>query len=252
MYLLKPSSAVIQKKHIPRFMLCALTGIAINQTFFIKGLSLTTPIHAALLMLACPIFITFIAAWLLKEAITITKILGLIIGIAGSVILISIKENAITGSNVLLGDLMILINAVSYGFFMVIVRPLMQQYSAVHVMRWVFTLGAIMILPFGWQQFMDVDWYTLDIQQWSALVYIVLGGTFLAYLFNLYGIRHLGASATGAYIYTQPVFAAVIAILFFGEHLNWQKGIAGLFIFSGVFLVNINRTRVTEDGLNLT
>ncbi len=88
---------------------------------------------------------------------------------------------------------------------------------------------------------MEVEWATFDIQRWSALVYVVLGGTFFAYLFNLYGITHLGPSATGAYIYTQPVFAAVIAIIFFGEHLSWQKGIAALLIFTGVFLVNLRR-----------
>ncbi len=245
MYLFKSSTATIQKKHIPRFILCAATGIAINQTFFIKGLSLTMPIHASLLMLACPIFITFIAAWLLKEVITFKKILGLIIGIAGSVILISIKENSSGGSDILLGDLMILVNAVSYGFYMVIVRPLMEAYSPIHVMRWVFTLGTIMILPFGWQQFMEVDWPALHPQEVAAIIYIVIGGTFLAYFLNIYGINHLGASATGAYIYTQPVFAAIIAVVFLGEHFSWQKGIAALLIFTGVFLVNMKRR---EDG----
>ncbi len=245
MYLFKSSIATIQKKHIPRFILCAATGIAINQTFFIKGLSLTMPIHASLLMLACPIFITFIAAWLLREVITFKKILGLIIGIAGSVILISIKENSSGGSDILLGDLMILVNAVSYGFYMVIVRPLMEAYSPIHVMRWVFTLGAIMILPFGWQQFMEVDWPALHPQEVAAIIYIVIGGTFLAYFLNIYGINHLGASATGAYIYTQPVFAAIIAVVFLGEHFSWQKGIAALLIFTGVFLVNMKRR---EDG----
>ncbi len=137
------------------------------------------PIHASLLMLACPIFITFIAAWLLKEVITFKKILGLIIGIAGSVVLISIKENSSISSNRLLGDLMILVNAISYGFYMVIVRPLMEAYSPIHVMRWVFTLGTIMILPFGWEQFIQVDWHALGVQELTAIVYIVFGGTFL-------------------------------------------------------------------------
>jgi drug/metabolite transporter (DMT)-like permease len=250
MYILKPSAAAIQKKHIPRFFLCAATGIAINQTFFMKGLSLTTPIHASLLMLACPIFITFIAAWLLKEAITVQKILGLIIGIAGSAILISIKESSATGSNILLGDVMVLTNAISYGFFMVIVRPLMEAYTPIHVMRWVFTLGAIMILPFGWEQFMEVDWGAINVQELIAIFYIILGGTFLAYFLNIYGINHLGASATGAYIYTQPVFAAIIAIVFLGEQFSWLKGIAALFIFTGVFLVNMKRKEAPGVNTN--
>jgi drug/metabolite transporter (DMT)-like permease len=87
LYLLKPTSIKIEKQDRMRFVWCALTGIAINQLLFLKGLSLTYPIHASLLMLTTPILIVFIAAWILKEKIGLFKIAGLVLGITGAAVL---------------------------------------------------------------------------------------------------------------------------------------------------------------------
>ncbi len=241
LYLLKPSKASIKKKDIPRFLACAVTGAVINQLFFIKGVSLTTPIHSSLLSLSTPIFITFIAAWLIKEGLSWSKIIGLVFGVSGSLVLILAKDYNHTGSNVLLGDIMVIINAISYAFYLVMVRPLMASYSAMHVLRWVFTFGTLMMLPFTLPDFLATDWQTLAFSHWMGLAFVAIGATCFAYLFNVYGIAVIGSSATGAYIYTQPIFAAIIAILFAGEHFSWVKAGAGLLIFMGVFLANFKR-----------
>ncbi|GAC1531654.1 MAG: DMT family transporter [Sediminibacterium sp.] len=242
LFLLHPGKAGIRKKDIPRFLACGLTGVAINQLLFIKGLSLSTSIHSALLSLGTPIFITLIAAWLLREGLNLNKIAGLACGIGGAVLLILIKDSNHTGSNVLLGDILILVNAISYAFYLVLVRPLMTVYRPIHVLRWVFTFGALVILPFGWNQFVHTNWQAFQLYHWLALAFIAIGATFLAYLFNIYGIAVIGASATGSYIYTQPVFAAIIAILFTGEQVTVTKTIAAALIFVGVYLVNRNKT----------
>jgi drug/metabolite transporter (DMT)-like permease len=241
LWLLKPSALGIQRKHIPRFIACGITGVLINQIFFIKGLSLTTPIHSSLLSLCTPIFITLIAAWLIKESLNWLKIIGLALGVFGALLLIMLKDNNHTGTNVLLGDLLVIINAISYAFYLVMVRPLMANYSAIHVIRWVFTIGGIIMLPISLQAFMATNWQVFEYTQWAALGFIAIGATFFAYLFNVFGIAKLGASATGAYIYTQPVFAAIIAILFAGEHFSWIKAIAAILIFSGVYFANFKR-----------
>jgi drug/metabolite transporter (DMT)-like permease len=240
LYLMKPSKAGIRKKDIGRFVICAATGVVINQLLFIKGLSLTTSIHASLLSLGTPVFITIIAAWLLRERLTINKIGGLILAIAGCVLLIVTKDTTGNGSDILLGDMLVLVNAISYAFFLVLVRPLMEAYSPIHVLRWVFTLGTIMIVPFGWKQFGEVKWSVITSDQWLLLAFITVGATFLAYLFNVYSLRTIGSSATGTYIYTQPVFAAIIAALVFGEGMTITKIVSAVLIFAGVFLVNVN------------
>jgi drug/metabolite transporter (DMT)-like permease len=240
LYLMKPSKPGIHKRHLTRFIICAATGTVINQLLFIKGLSLTTSIHASLLSLGTPVFITIIAAWLLKETLTLHKIGGLVLAIGGGSLLILAKDTSATGDDAFFGDILILINAISYAFYLVLVRPLMEAYSPIHVLRWVFTLGTIMIVPFGSAQFSDVDWSAIGISDWFALGFITIGATFLAYLFNVYSIRALGSSATGGYIYTQPVFAAVIAAVVFGEAINQIKIVSALLIFAGLFLVNMS------------
>jgi len=232
----KAVSAGIKKEHFWRFFLCGLTGVAINQMLFIKGLTMTSTIHAALLMLSTPLLITILAFWILKEKVTIAKALGLALGIGGAVLLVASKDKA--GNASLTGDLLIVINAISYTIYFILVKPLMQVYPPLHVVRWVFTFGFVMILPFCLSQFSAVDWNTFEWSHIASLSFIVICGTFLAYSFNIFGIRHLGAGITGSYIYTQPVFAAIIAMLFLNEHFSFEKILAGLLIFSGVYLVS--------------
>jgi drug/metabolite transporter (DMT)-like permease len=232
------TDAGIKKEHLGRFLLCALTGVAVNQMLFIKGLTMTSTIHASLLMLCTPLLITLFAFWILKEKVTLFKALGLALGIGGAVLLIMSKEKVGHADSSLTGDVLIILNAIAYTLYFILVKPLMQAYPPLHVVRWVFTLGFIMILPFGWMQFSSIQWSQFEWSHIASLSFIVIGGTFLAYFFTVYGIRHLGAGTTGSYIYTQPVFAAVIATLFLHEQFTFQKIMAAVLIFAGVFLVS--------------
>jgi drug/metabolite transporter (DMT)-like permease len=238
----------IEKKDWGRFVLCAVTGIAVNQMLFIKGLTLTTTVHAALLTLITPIVVTLFALWVLKERVTIYKAVGLSLGIGGAVFLIFQKEAGQYAPDYLLGDALIIVNGISYAVYFILVKPLMERYSTLHVIRWIFTVGFFMMLPFCWSQTMEIPWDSLTLKQTGALVFVATFGTFLAYYFNAYGISRLGASVTGSYIYTQPVFAVAIAVVVLGEGITWQKIVAALLIFAGVFLVNVKRKQPVLDG----
>lgn len=237
-YLGKPVKTRIDRADFPRLIICALTGIAINQMLFLKGLSLTYSIHAVLLILSAPIFITVFAAVFLKERLTAIQLVGLGLGVCGAVILISMGKNSGAGDNVLLGDTLILINALSYTIYFIMVKPLMLKYNPVQVTRMIFTIGFFGVLPFGWNEFTAINWTVFGWAEYGCLGLVVVGGTFLAYLLNLYGIKILGASITGAYIYLQPIFAAIIAMIFLNESLGWYKVVAGILIFTGVYLSN--------------
>ena len=237
----------IKRKHWPRFFLCGLTGIAINQMFFIKGLTFTSAIHASLLILLTPILISVFAFTVLKEKVSLIKALGLTLGVGGAVLLILSKEQSVSATNYLLGDILIIINAISYTVYFIIVKPLMAEYPPLHVVRWVFTFGFLIILPFGWSEFLLIQWEKLEWTHWLAVLFIVVPGTFLAYFFNMYGIQHLGAGITGSYIYTQPVFAAIIAVIFFHEQLTPAKLLAAIMIFLGVFMVSFKRSSLNKS-----
>ena len=238
MRLFDPAKGNFTKKEYGRLALCALTGIAINQLLFVKGLSLTYSIHASLLMLTTPILITVIAAWLLKEMLTGMKLAGLALGIIGAAILVSARPSGGHADNVLLGDILIIINAVSYTFYFVLVKPLMARYDPVVVIRMLFTFGFFLILPFCLTEFTEIQWSAFQPMDYLVLFLIVVPGTFLAYIFNVYGIKVLGASLAGTYIYSQPVFAASIAMMFLGEKLDLYKFFAACCIGAGVYLSN--------------
>jgi drug/metabolite transporter (DMT)-like permease len=231
----------LQRKDIPLFFACGLTGVAINQLLFIKGLSMTYSIHAALLMLCTPLLITVTAFLFLKERISLLTIAGLAIGISGATLLISTKENSGTGTNVLLGDVFIALNAMSYAIYFVLVKPLMNRYSPLQILTWAFTFGSMIIIPIGWNQFTEAPWTSFSLTDYAAIAVIVLLATFLGYLLNIYALNHLPASATGSYIYLQPIFATGVSVLFLQEHISWIKILSAALIFIGVFMVQRSR-----------
>jgi drug/metabolite transporter (DMT)-like permease len=195
-------------------------------------------------MLITPILIIIIAASFLNEKWTLLKLSGLILGITGACILLSTKEITGNARNAFLGDVLIISNAVAYAIFFVLVKPLMKTYPPITVIRLIFTIGFFMMLPFCWREFNDVPWHSFTPVAWGTLCSIVIAGTFLAYLFNVYGIKMLGASTAGTYIYSQPFFAAAIAAIFLGEQLTTAKIVAAGFIFLGVYLSNKTPTHV--------
>ncbi|HSQ44162.1 MAG TPA: DMT family transporter [Ginsengibacter sp.] len=238
LFLFDQEKTRIQKQEIIPFIFCALTAIAINQMLFIKGLSLTFSIHASLLTLITPIMITIIAAKILKEKLTKEKIIGIIIAAIGAVLLISSRESTSAGENIIIGDLLVLASAMAYTFYFILVKPFMNKYSAIYVMRWVFTFGFFLILPLCTNEFVKITWNAFTLKDWVFLFLLTIPGTFLAYIFNAYGIKKLNASVAGAYIYSQPVFAVAIAMIFLKEELSLLKIIAAVMIFLGVFLSN--------------
>jgi drug/metabolite transporter (DMT)-like permease len=246
LFLFNPVKQRILKKEIPALLLCAFTGLALNQMLFIKGLSYTFSIHASLLTLITPILITIIAGILLKESITVAKIVGLILAVGGAVILISTREIITKGESVFLGDTLIICSAIAYTFYFISVKPLMLKGSAIDVMRWVFTFGFFMILPACIKEFSQVTWHTFTLKDYLLLFFIAVPGTFLAYIFNVYGIKILSASVAGAYIYSQPVFAVAVAMIFLKEEFHLNKIIAALLIIAGVYLTNLKAKNEKE------
>lgn len=238
----KKSNSKIHKKDIWRFIFCALTGIVLNQVLFIKGLAITYSIHASLLMLTTPILIIVFAALFLNEEMNGEKIAGVILGIGGSYLLVTSRipktQAANAGLDVITGDMMILLNAVCYTIYFIIVKPLMSKYRSMTVVRMIFSIGLVMVLPFSWAEFNQIQWYEFSAIDYSVLAIIVFCGTFLAYAFNIYGIKILGAAVAGSYIYTQPFFAAVIAMMVLGERITPIHIISAILIFAGVYLAN--------------
>jgi drug/metabolite transporter (DMT)-like permease len=219
LYAARPVRMGIVKKDFIRLFLCALAGITMNQTFSMRGMSLTSPIHASLLILTTPITITILAAWLLKESLNGLKLIGLLLGISGGALLVFSRDlSPQAGTEQSLGDMFVIMGAISYSVYVVSIKPLMGKYKAMHILQWVFLFGSFASLPLGWNALWQVSWVSFDGISWFCLAYVVFGATFFAYQFMNYSISKLGASITGSYIYTQPFLPQWLLCSYFMNH----------------------------------
>jgi len=228
----------VERQDFPKIALCAVFGIAINQMLFFKGLSITTPINAAIVMTSTPVLVLLAASLLLREKITRSKIIGIVSGITGALLIILVGKDFSFGSETMLGDLLVLINASSYAVYLVMVKPLMKKYHPLTVIKWIFLFGFFMVLPFGYKQAMEVDWAIMPARILWGVAFVIVCLTFLTYLFNSYALSRVSPATVSIYIYSQPVFATAIAISLGNDSITALKVIAAVLIFGGVYLVS--------------
>ena len=228
----------VAKKDIGLLALASVFGVAINQLMFFKGLNYTTPINAAVIMPSTPIIVLIIAAFVLKENITLKKILGIAIGLSGTLLILLVGKKISFDSETFVGDLMIFTNASSYGIYLVMITPMMRKYHAITVVKWVFLFGTIAVLPFGWEEFTRIDFASMPTHILWASAYVVFGLSFLAYLLNIVALKNLSPSVVSIYIYLQPVLAAAFAVGLGKDELTAIKVGAAVLICSGVYLVS--------------
>lgn len=236
----------IKKEHIPRLILCGVFGVGVNQLMFFNGLSRTSPLNAALIITAIPIIVLIASAILLKSKVTSRKAIGVILGALGAVFLVFLGQGeGGTSNSSWVGDLFVLINATSYSIYLVIVKPLMAHYKPITVITWAFLVGWCIVTPFGLNQFLAVEWSDFLARDFYAFFFVVVMATFLAYLLNIFALKHLPPTTVSVYIYLQPLLVIVFTFLFFylgfndfRADLTWQKGVCALLIFLGVYLVS--------------
>lgn len=235
----------VEKKDLKHMLTCSLFGVVINQLLFIKGLSLTTPIHAALIMLTTPVLVLVISRIAAREQVNYLKTLGILLAMLGAFLLIGLGKELGTGVNTLLGDILIFLNATSYAIYLVIAKPMMSKYKSLTMVTYLFAMAAPFALLVGSTQLAAVQWQHTTPQLIGCIASVVIGATFLAYLLNNYALQHTSPSTVGAYIYLQPFIAAVMAIFIAHEPITWIKVLSSILIFTGIYLVNTTRTLPT-------
>ncbi|WP_112085256.1 DMT family transporter [Flavobacterium lacus] len=230
----------------PRIIAAAFFGVALNMLTFFKGLSYTSPIMGAVLMVTTPMIVLILSAIIMKERMIKRKIFGIILGLAGTISLILYGKSMINAPNEMLGNLLVFINAVSYGFYLIIVKKLMDKYNAFTFVKWIYTFGFLMVLPFGWNEFDAVNWNIIPTEIYWKIGFVVVFSTFLTYLLNLVSMRELKPTTVAVFIYLQPLFATIFAISLGKDDLSWVKIGSAILIFIGVYLVTQKKKVISE------
>lgn len=221
------------------FFLAAVFGVATNMLLFLKGLELTSPIHAAAIVTTTPIIILVASSFFLKEKVTPLKIIGVLLGFAGALVLTIYGKSTRAADNVLLGNTFVFINAISYSIYIIIIKKLTEKYHPFTFIKWLFLFGLFMVLPFGYSEVQEIQWHTFTPSVYFSVGFVIIGATFATYILNPLALTKLKASTVGIFIYLQPVIAGLFAQIMGVDAINTVKIVAMLLIFAGVYLVSL-------------
>ncbi|MDE7386605.1 MAG: DMT family transporter [Muribaculaceae bacterium] len=239
-------------EHVPgadllRLFGAALLAIVFNQGCFIFGVGLTSPADASIITTSMPLWAMVFAAIILKEPVTARKVTGILAGATGAILLIlggrAGSENISGGSNAILGDLLVLTAQCSYAIYLVVYKNFVSRYSLITIMKWMFTFASLCVVPFSAGRLAATDWQALSGEHIGAIVFIVVGATFLSYILILVGQRALRPTVVGMYNYIQPIVACLVAVAWGMSSFNMMKYAAVALIFGGVYLVNTSQAR---------
>lgn len=243
----------IQLKDIPLFILCGVFGVAVNQLFFFHGLNLSSSFNSGIIMSMNPIMVGVLSYFILKEKPTLMKIAGVLLGASGAILLT--LKGAVGGGDSIIGDLFLIINAMSYALYLVLAKPLMNRYAPITVITWVFTFGLffVCIFPSTIPDLVQTDFASIPSEIYLKIVYIVVGVTFFTYLLTIYGLQFLSPTVSSSYIYFQPLLVVLFAFVF--SYLNWSADYTNtitfekiaymILIFLGVYLTSKSSSKKT-------
>ena len=230
----------IEKKDVWKVAVASFLGLFMTQLSFLFAITKTTAIDASIMCTMSPIMTLVISAIVIKERITWSGILGIILSLIGVLILIfncvSIRSGA--DSTSIWGILGMVVNNLCFASYVGIFKPVIQKYSVVTFMKWMFLFSSLMALPFSFGAFKASDLGAVSMAVAWQVLFVVVAATFIAYFLIPIGQKRLRPVVVCMYTYVQPVIAMVIALLLGLDTLNALKVLASVLVFTGVGLVN--------------
>ena len=231
-----------KRSHYWQFALFACFGVIFNQLLFFKGLSLTTATNTSLLAVMIPVFAILVSVVIGNDRLTGLKVIGTITAGGGVIYLID-PQNASFSSATTQGDLLIILNSMSYATYVAVSKKLITHYGALKSIAWLFLFASIVNVPVGLYSLSTVDVAQVNSGAWLALAAIVIFPTILAYYWNAWALARVEPSVVAVYIYLQPLIGTLLAIFVLGEAWKPRIFTAMALIFTGVFLVTRKRKR---------
>ena len=243
----------VAPKDLLKLLGASLLAIVFNQGCFIFGVGLTSPVDASIITTSMPLLAMVLAAIYLKEPITGKKVLGIAVGATGALLLIlgshQVSEAKAAGNHYIWGDLLVLLAQFSYALYFVLFKNFVNKYSLITIMKWMFTYAFICALPFSYNDLLHTEWKSLQNTEIGALVFIVVGSTFISYVLIVIGQKNLRPTVAGMYNYVQPLVASIVAVCWGVDTFNFVKIISVALIFGGVYLVTNSRSKAEMEAV---
>ncbi|WP_288242353.1 DMT family transporter [uncultured Bacteroides sp.] len=241
-------SAFCKREHVDhrdmlKIFFASLFALVFNQGVYIFGLSMTSPIDASIVTTTLPIVTMIIAAIYLKEPITNLKVLGIFVGAMGALILIMSSQTAGGGNSSIIGDLLCLVAQISFSIYLTVFKGLSQKYSPITLNKWMFVYASMCYIPFSYHDVASIQWTEISTAAFVQVGYVVVGGSFLAYIFIMTAQRLMRPTVVSMYNYMQPIVASIAAIIMGLGVFGWEKGAAIALVFLGVYIVTKSKSK---------
>ena len=221
----------------------SLLGIVCNQGCFTFGLSLTSPVDASIMTTTMPIVTMILAALFLKEPVTPKKVIGIFLGSIGALTLILSNRGGDTEGGSVWGDALCMAAQISFACYLTIFKKLISRYNVFTLMKWMFTYAAICFIPFSYRDFSAMTTMSFSATVWMEVGYVVLFGTFFAYILMLVGQKTLRPTVVSMYNYIQPIVGTTVSVFLGMGVFGWTKALAAVLIFVGVYVVTQSKSR---------
>lgn len=233
----------VDHRDMLKIFFASLFALVFNQGVFIFGLSLTSPIDASIVTTTLPIVTMIIAAIYLKEPVTHMKVLGIFVGAMGALILIMSSQTTGQGNSSILGDLLCLVAQISFSIYLTVFKGLSHKYSPITLSKWMFVYASMCYIPFSYHDIAGIQWTQISTAAYLQAGYVVVGGSFLAYIFILTAQRLLRPTVVSMYNYMQPIVASIATIIMGLGVFGWVKGAAVALVFLGVYIVTKSKSK---------
>ena len=234
----------VEKKDYGKIMMASLLGFFLTQMTFLIAIPDITPMDCSIVSSLSPIYTMFIAAFALKEPITLRKVGGVAISFLGVIYLIL---NTVTGQGSTVqtswvGILLMIANSLCFSLYLGLFKPVITKYSVITFMKLIFLFSAAFSLPLAARELITFDYSLLSSTYLSELAFLIVCSTFITYFLIPLGQKRIRPTLVSMYSYVQPIIAIVISIWVGMDTLSWQKVLAAVMVFGGVVLVNYSRS----------
>lgn len=235
----------VEFKDLPKIFLASMLGLFLTQISFLEAMTITTPVDASIMTSLTPIFTMFMAAIFLKEPITLKKVGGVATSFFGVVLLIlhSVHTPNNVDHSAPLGLFLMLCNGLFFAIYLGAFKPLVQKYGTVTFMKWMFLFSTLVAVPYNFKEMVSTNYTALPSNFIWNLSFTIICATFIAYFLVPIGQKNLRPTIVSMYAYLQPFIAAFVSIILKMDVLNWQKIIAAILVFAGVYLVNKSKAK---------
>ena len=235
----------VEKKDYLKILAAAFLGYFVTQLTFLVAIPDVTPMHCSIISSMSPIYTMFIAAVVLKEPLSWKKAGGVVLSLCGILFLIFNNASGTSGvsESKLSGIFLMFLNSLSFSLYLGIFKPVIAKYSVVTFMKWIFLFSALMSLPLSLREVASLEWTRIPATQMWELGFLIVFATFVSYFLIPFGQKRIRPTLVSMYSYIQPIIATIISIILCMDILTWQKLMAALMVFAGVFIVSRSRAK---------